>query len=86
MKRNVTVSLITGLVAFLASSPIWADHFRPLSPNHTSYGEVSLGQRWQSDDDSSDDGSDDSSDDDSGDVPCAVETQRQLGSRLRNHL
>ena len=21
-----------------------------------------------------------------GDVPCAVETQRQLGSRLRNHL
>ena len=22
----------------------------------------------------------------SGDVPCAVETQRQLGSRLRNHL
>ena len=78
MKRNVTVSLITGLVAFLASSPIWADHFRPLSPNHTSYGEVSLGQRWQSDDDSSDD--------DSGDVPCAVETQRQLGSRLRNHL
>ena len=23
---------------------------------------------------------------DAGDVPCAVETQRQLGSRLRNHL
>ena len=25
-------------------------------------------------------------DEGAGDVPCAVETQRQLGSRLRNHL
>ena len=46
-------------MAFLASSLIWADHFRPLSPNHTSYGEVSLGQGGQSDDDDSDDDSDD---------------------------
>ena len=31
-----------GALAFAGASPAWSDHFKPLSPNHTSYGVAQL--------------------------------------------
>ena len=33
---------IFAIVALLTAAPVWAGHFRPLSPQHTNYGVAQL--------------------------------------------